>query len=99
MESYRNVMVAHGDASKQIWATEFGWAVSSSPAPGYGYASDNTEAEQAEWLVQAYKMAKGWGWAGVMFAWNLDFMDMNNETGAFHILGRAAYNALAGMPK
>ena len=73
MEGYRNVMVANGDSSKTIWPTEFGWAVSGSPRPGYEYARDNTLEEQAQWTVQAYQMAKGWGWVGAMFLWNLDY--------------------------
>jgi len=44
-------------------------------------------------------MMKAWGWVGVAILWNLDFMDMNNETGAFHVVGRPAFDALAGMPK
>jgi hypothetical protein len=30
---------------------------------------------------------------------NLDFTDMGNETGAFHVVGRSAFDALAAMPK
>ena len=47
MERYRAVMVANGDAGKRVWPTEFGWA-SGSPQAGYEYATQNTEAEQAE---------------------------------------------------
>ncbi len=38
-------------------------------------------------------------WVGVAILWNLDFNDMGNETGAFHVVGRPAFDALAGMPK
>jgi spore germination protein YaaH len=99
MEAYRAVMVQYGDANKQIWPTEFGWGVDPNPKPGYEYEKFITEAQQAAWLVTAYQMMKGWGWVGVAILWNLDFMDMNNETGAFHVLNRPAFGALAGMPK
>ncbi|MFH1928968.1 MAG: cellulase family glycosylhydrolase [Chloroflexota bacterium] len=111
MESYRNIMVKYGDGHKRIWVTEFGWATVEGlgvpPAEGYGYAADNTEAEQAQWLVRAYEMGKNWGWVGVMFLWNLNFAPVSgkeNEKAAFGIVRdnwspRPAFAALAHMPK
>jgi spore germination protein YaaH len=105
MEGYRNVMVANGDNAKTIWATEFGWAVSSNPQVGYEYARDNTLQEQAQWIVQAYQQAKSWGWAGTMFLWNLDYgvTAAGTELANFALLTPGgpvpAYAALAGMPK
>ncbi len=101
MERYRAVMVANGDSGKRIWPTEFGWASTSNPVPGYEYARDNTLQEQAEFLVRAYQMAKNWGWVGPMFLWNLNFGITNpgTELAAFGIAGRPAEAALAAMPK
>lgn len=106
MEGYRNVMVANGDAGKQIWVTEFGWAVRANPNPGYEYARDNTYEEQAKWVVQAYQMGRAWGWVGAMFLWNLNFQAVNpsGEVGAFGIVDAGwqpypVYHALASMPK
>ncbi|HYN88279.1 MAG TPA: LysM peptidoglycan-binding domain-containing protein [Ardenticatenaceae bacterium] len=106
MEGYRNVMVANGDGAKKIWVTEFGWAVSGNPHPGYEYARDNTYEEQARWITQAYQMAAAWGWVGGMFLWNLNFQVVNpgGEVGAFGIVDPAwqpypAYAALRDMPK
>jgi hypothetical protein len=101
MDSYRAVMVQHGDANILVWPTEFGWASESNPVPGYEYARDNTPDEQARFLVQAYQMAKGWGWVGPMFLWNLNFGITNpgTELAAFGIANRPAYAALANMPK
>ncbi len=99
IESYRAVMTQNGDNLKQIWATEFGWGVDPTPKPGYEYERAISEDAQAQWLVKAYQMMKSYGYVGVAFLWNLDFTDMGNETGAFHILNRPAYNALSGMPK
>lgn len=99
LEHYRNVMVANGDGGKQIWPTEFGWGVDPSPKPGYDYEKALNDDTQAKWLVSAYQIAKQKGYVGVAFLWNLDFTDMGNETGAFHVLNRAAQGALAGMPK
>jgi spore germination protein YaaH len=99
METYRQVMVQFGDQNKQIWPTEFGWGVDPSPKPGYEYEKFISPDQQAAWLVKAYQMMKSWGWVGVATLWNLDFMDMGNETGAFHVVGRPAFDALAAMPK
>jgi len=111
MEGYRNVMVKYGDANKKIWVTEFGWAsvdgFGVGPAPGYEYAADNTQQEQAEWTVKAYQMGRNWGWVGVMFLWNLNFAPVagpTDEKAAWSIVypdwtPRPIYNALKSMPK
>jgi hypothetical protein len=99
LEEYRKVMVANGDGGKRIWPTEFGWGVDPSPKPGYEYEKALTVDLQAKWLVLAYQIMKQMGYVGVAILWNLDFTDMGNETGAFHVLGRPAQGALAGMPK
>ena len=101
MEGYREVMLAHGDGAKAIVPTEFGWAVSGNPRPGYEYARDNTPEEQAQWITEAYQMGKQWGWAGPMFLWNLDYglTAPGTELAAFGILDTPAYQALANMTK
>ncbi|MFO7918629.1 MAG: cellulase family glycosylhydrolase [Anaerolineae bacterium] len=111
MESYRNIMVKYGDAHKRIWPTEFGWAtvdgLGVAPARGYEYAADNTEEEQAKYIVRAYEMSKSWGWVGPMFLWNLNFAPVagaQDEKAAFGIVRddwspRPAFHALCNMPK
>nr|MBC7244265.1 beta-galactosidase [Chloroflexota bacterium] len=111
MESYRNIMLKYGDGAKRIWPTEFGWAsvegLGVRPATGYEYAADNTEMEQAQFIVQAYQLAKSWGWVGPMFLWNLNFGPIcgpQNEKSAFGIIRpdwsmRPAFAALVNMPK
>ncbi len=106
MEMYRNVMVRFGDANKRIWPTEFGWASSDTPAPGYEYAADNSRQDQAEWTVKAYQMMKAWGWVGVAFLWNLNFAVVapGSEMAQWGIVDPAwnpypVYLALKSMPK
>ncbi|MEP7200315.1 MAG: cellulase family glycosylhydrolase [Chloroflexota bacterium] len=109
IEGYRNIMVARGDANKRIWATEFGWAtvdgLGVSPAGGYEYAKDNTQDQQAAWLVQAYQIGKASGYMGVMFMWNLNYNNPpGDEKSAFSITyangtARPAFGALAAMAK
>ena len=99
IESYRAIMVQNGDSAKRLWPTEFGWGVSSTPKPGYDYEKYLSDDLQAQWLAKAFQQMKGYGYIGIAFVWNLDFTDMNNETGAFHVLNRSAYNTLASMAK
>jgi len=111
MEGSRNIMVKYGDAGKRLWPTEFGWASTEGmgvePNPGYEYAADNTEAEQAQFIVRAYQMAKNWGWVGPMFLWNLNYWPVSgahDEKAKFGIVRgdwspRPAYIALRDMPK
>jgi hypothetical protein len=101
MERYRQVMVANGDTGKRVWPTEFGWASTPNPHAGYEYAAQNTQEEQADFIVRAYQMAKAWGWVGPMFLWNLDYniSAPDKELAAFGIMGRPAQSALSAMPK
>ncbi len=99
LEEYRRVMVASGDGNKQIWPTEFGWGSDPNPKRGYEYERNITTDMQGQWFVKAFQMMKASNYVGVAILWNLDFMDMGSETGAFHIVGRPAFDALAGMPK
>jgi len=111
MEDYRNIMVRYGDGGKKLWPTEFGWPTVENlgvpPASGYEFANDVSEAQQANYLVQAYQMGRNWGWVGVMFLWNLNFGPVSgaaDEKAAYSIIRpdwspRPAYTALANMPK
>jgi hypothetical protein len=109
IEQFREVMVQYGDANKQLWATEFGWASSPNPYPEYSYAKDNSEEQQAAYLVRAFQIGKEKGYMGPMFVWNLNFAasaepDDRYAKRAFSVLypdgrPRPAYLALAAMPK
>ena len=111
MEGYRNIMVQYGDSAKTLWPTEFGWAsaenINPSPAAGYEYSLDNSEAEQAQYVVRAYEMARNWGWVGPMFLWNLNFAPVSgaqDEKAFFGIVRtdwsqRPVFAGLANMPK
>jgi uncharacterized protein YgiM (DUF1202 family) len=97
MEESRNVMVQYGDVNKRLWPTEFGWASSQSPHPGYEYSAYNSAQQQAQYTVEAYTMMRNWGWVGVPFLWNLNYT--YGEMAQWSIIGKPAYDALKGMPK
>jgi hypothetical protein len=109
--TYYSIMQRYGDGGKKLWPTEFGWAsvegLGVGPAEGYGYAGDNSAGEQAQYLVQAFQLARSWGFVGPMFVWNLNFAPVSgpaDEKAAFGVLdagwgARPAYNALRDMPK
>jgi hypothetical protein len=107
ISEYRDVMVQNGDAGKQIWLTEFGYCSNSLPPPGYEYCRYITEEQQAQFLVQAFNMARQLPYVGGMFQWNLNFqmsVPQSDEKWGFGIVrpdysGRPAYGALLGMPK
>lgn len=97
MEESRQVMVAYGDVNKRLWLTEFGWASSFSPHPGYEYAAYNSEAQQAQYIVDAYQMMQNWGYVGVAFLWNLNYT--HGEMGQFSVMNKPAFHALKGLPR
>ncbi len=109
IEGYRAIMLANGDGAKRIWATEFGWAtvegLGVGPAAGYGYAADNSQAQQAQWITDAYRIGKSSGYMGVMFLWQLNYNNPpGDEKSAFSITyangsPRPSFGALQSMPK
>ncbi len=109
IEQLHDIMVKYGDTAKKMWVTEFGWSTANY-APGYEYGFDNTEQDQANYLVRAFQIAQTrYPWAGVMFVWNLNFATLpdlppTDEKPPFSILNRdwtprPAYLALKAMPK
>lgn len=52
-ELLRAVMAASGDNHHPMWLTAVGWASQSPPPDGLAFAADNTEDEQASYLVAA----------------------------------------------
>ena len=42
-------------------------------SPGYAFAADIDERQQADYIVGAYSWAREWGHAGAMFLWNRNF--------------------------
>ena len=77
MEGYRELLVRYGAGHLPIVPTEFGWPSFRNSADNihaaYRYANDNSEAEQAEWTVEAFRMMEAWGWTGPAILWNLNF--------------------------
>jgi hypothetical protein len=106
VEGYHDIMMGFGDSEHKLWATEFGWAsienLTAKPNEGYEYAADNTEIEQAGYLVDALSIGRQKGYMGVMFIWNLNFAaarGAGDERAAFAILRedwseRPAYQTL-----
>jgi hypothetical protein len=107
VSEYRDVMVQAGDAAKQIWFTEYGYCSNPTPPPGYEYCRYITEEQQAQFLVQAFNMARQTPYVGAMFAFNLNFqmsVPQTDEKWGFGVIradysGRPAYFSLLGMPK
>jgi hypothetical protein len=77
------------DAEKPLWITEFGWATANY-SWGFGYGYDNSEEEQAAYIVRALQIAeREWPYVEGVFLWNLNFAVVQgdlHEQGAFGIL-------------
>jgi Beta-galactosidase len=65
----REVMTAHGDGHKAIWAAQFGWNALSADWQGessiWGSVSEAQQAEYTRAAVQ--RAAREWPWLGAMF--------------------------------
>src|SRR5436190_11499174 len=77
-ERHRQIMEQNGDAAKQIWATELGWAIDprtlGEPCDPPDWYFIYTPEQQADYLVRAHQWARSyWPWMGVMFTFNFDF--------------------------
>ncbi|MFN2292214.1 MAG: PKD domain-containing protein [Anaerolineae bacterium] len=72
-EEQRAVMLSFRDPSP-MWATEVGWILETSCYLGPFEWMEVSEAEQAQYLVDAYAYAQEhWPWMGPMVIFNLDF--------------------------
>jgi hypothetical protein len=71
IEQLRQLMVEHGDATKQVWLTEWGWTSDTVHQAFAWFAV--SEDKKADNLVQAFKYAReNWStWIGVMSVWTL----------------------------
>jgi hypothetical protein len=79
VENVRRFMEEEGVGDHQIWITEFGWATKNN-TPGYEFGNFVTMDQQAQYTVDALKLAydkyrypDGSSWMGVMFLWNMNF--------------------------
>jgi polysaccharide biosynthesis protein PslG len=66
-------MVLNSDSDKQIWFTELGYCSNPAPPPGFEYCRSISKQQQADFLVQAFQMARQLPYVAVMFQWNLNF--------------------------
>ena len=106
LEDYRAIMIAYGDSERSIWVTEFGWAsierMGRMDTTGWEYAREVSEAQQATYTLEAFRMGEERPWVGPMFLWNLNLATIwgpGNPTSAYSLLRpdrshRPAYVAL-----
>jgi hypothetical protein len=71
VEQLREIMVANGDAARQIWLMEFGWTTDAINPEYAWYAT--TEERKADLIVEAFRFARAnWApWIGVMTLWTI----------------------------
>lgn len=109
--------------NKPMCVTEFGWAsienltrkdgtpVTTAP-PGFDFALDNTEKNQAEWIVMSYNMLREMGYVRFASVFNLDFIQKIGESpdeprgdpALYSVIRqngapRPAFEAIRDMPK
>ena len=70
LQLLRAIMVQHGDADKPIWFNEFGWNASPEDFPPQKLIWRRvSEAQQATYTADAIRLARSWGWVGVLNTW------------------------------
>lgn len=108
VEDMRDIMVANGDADKQVVILETGWILQQDLHPSYTWHGV-TEEQQAEYLVGAYQFAReNWRpWIGPIFTIYMadaTWTPEEHEQYWWSIVlpdgtPRSAYLALKAMPK
>jgi hypothetical protein len=75
LEDYRAILAEAG-LDRPIWITEFGWpsieTFGAVDTPGWEYAREVSEADQAEYLLRAIALRRERLWLGPMMVWNLN---------------------------
>ena len=108
---------------KPLCVTEFGWASienltrkDGSPVtgvpPGFDFARDNTEEEQAKWIVQSFQTMRALGYVRFASVFNLDFIqkigqspdEPGGDPALYSIIRqngapRPAFTAIQNLPK
>jgi hypothetical protein len=76
LEDYRAILVEGGLEALPLWVTEFGWpsvdGLGSVDTSGWEYARDVTEAQQADYAVEGFRMGRAVDSVGPMILWNLN---------------------------
>jgi hypothetical protein len=93
-------------SDKPLCVTEFGWA-STEGLEGhpdvypenFEFALDNTQEEQAQWITQAYRLMREWGFVRLAFLWNLNFSQLNDGRGAADSNAPYGIIDLSGAPR
>jgi polysaccharide biosynthesis protein PslG len=86
MNKLRALMVAHGDATKRIWMTEYG-----APTNGPPGARLVSEPEQAIMLTKSYTISESYAWAGPFFWYSLHDGE-NSKTTVENFFGIIRFN-------
>ncbi len=114
--SFRSTLEAYADKSaKPICVTEFGWPSMENlgapgAPPGFGFALDNTEQEQAGWIALGFEVMRATGRVRMGIVFNLDYIVKSGGSPAsdssmpYSLLRkdgvpRPAFDALERMPK
>jgi hypothetical protein len=96
------------DPTKKLCITEFGWATREGLAGdvgNFGFANDNTQEEQAQYIVQAFNQMRESGYVWIAYLFNFDFGNKGTDDPALYSLidgsgaPRPAFGAVAGMEK
>jgi hypothetical protein len=120
--SFKSTMrLYYEKTQKPLCVTEFGWAsmenlkrsdgspVQGAPR-GFDFALDNTEQEQADWIVQAFQIMRDSGYVKFAIVFNLDYIqkvggEPDQENVAPYSITRRdgsprpAFEALKAMPR
>jgi len=80
LEGYANRIRGAG-SDKKLCVTEFGWPtvedLSGPPGPGFGFAQDNTLAEQAQFIPEAMGFMEKSDFVWLAFIWNLNYSEIS----------------------
>lgn len=75
IEDY-HALLSQAGIDKPVWITEFGWPsidrFGNVQTPGWEYAREVTEKDQAAYLLRAIELRRERPWLGPMFIWNLN---------------------------
>ncbi|MBI3762923.1 MAG: hypothetical protein HY260_13825 [Chloroflexi bacterium] len=104
-EALHAVMAANGDYRHPMWLTGVGWASAAPPPDGMPYAADNTEDEQAGYLVGAAYQVRTQPYVQVMIVENFNLSVLEGagpREAAYSLIrpdwsARPAFLALAKM--
>lgn len=97
LAAYRGIMTDFNHSGRRLWATEFGWSNwSDLPASApEAWMTHLSADQQAQYIIDAFRIAQGLDFMGPMFLWNFNFANRQTVQSSVEYVGYSLLYAVS----